>query len=105
MRPRPREATAENRPFLRGDCDNDGETCSGVQDALFLLNWLFLGRAEPPCRSACDPDGNGALELADAVSGLNFCFAGAAPPLAPFPECGTSTNADAALGCESSACE
>ena len=43
----------------------DGEACSGVNDALELLSWLFLGRAEPPCRAACDPDGNGELELAD----------------------------------------
>jgi hypothetical protein len=84
-------------PFLRGDCDGDADACSGVNDALVLLSWLFLGKAEPPCLAACDPNGNGELELADAVSGLNFCFKGSAAPAMPFPSCGLgNTNADIA---------
>ena len=89
--------------FLHGDCDGDGDACSGVNDALTLLSWLFLGRTTPPCLAACDPDGNGELELADAVYGLNFCFQGTDAPVAPFPECGTGT--DSTLGCETSGCE
>ena len=89
--------------FLRGDCNGDGEACSGVSDALELLSWLFLGRGEPSCLAACDPDGNGELELADVVYGLNFCFQGTDSPVAPFPGCGPGT--DAALSCEASACE
>ena len=91
--------------FIRGDCDGDGNPCSGVNDALELLSWLFLGRAAPPCRAACDADGNNELELADAVYGLNFCFKGFGAPAAPFPGCGRGTEADAALGCERSSCE
>ena len=91
--------------FLRGDCNGEGSPCSSVNDALELLNWLFLGRAEPPCLAACDADGSGELELADAVYGLNFCFEGTAVPVAPFPECGVGTETDVALGCEASACE
>ena len=91
--------------FLRGDCDGDGNACSGVGDALELLSWLFLGNAELSCRAACDPNGDGELELADAVYGLNFCFKGTDAPLAPFPVCGPGTKADAALGCETSTCE
>ena len=93
------------RPFLRGDCDGDGDACSGVADAVELLNWLFLGRTVPPCLAACDPDGNGELELADAVYGLNFCFKGTDAPVTPFPGCGPGTEMDTALGCEASACE
>ena len=92
-------------PYVRGDCDGDGTPCSGVNDALELLSWLFLGRSEPPCLAACDPDGNGELELADAVYGLNFCFKGSDAPVEPFPACGVGTDADQALGCEISACE
>jgi hypothetical protein len=55
-----------------------------------------------PCLVPCDPDGNGQLELADAVYGLYFCFAGTDAPVAPFPECGTGTETDAALGWEAS---
>lgn len=92
--------------FLRGDCDADGVCCSGVNDALVLLGWLFLGSSRPGCLSACDLDGNGGAELTDAVYGLNFCFAGRAPPVAPFPDCGPGTDADLAVGCETSAnCE
>ena len=92
--------------FLRGDCDQDGNACSGVNDALELLSWLFLGRTEPPCLAACDPDGNGTLELADAVYGLNFCFAGRAAPVEPYPACGTgSLPGDRDLGCNGAACQ
>ena len=90
--------------FLRGDCDGDGNPCSGVNDALELLSWLFLGRTAPPCLAACDPDGNGELELADAVYGLNFCFKGAGAPVAPFPECGPGVRTDTPLACETSNC-
>ena len=90
--------------FLRGDCDGDDNACSGVNDALELLNWLFLGRTQPPCLAACDPDGSGELELADAVYSLNFCFAGTDAPVVPFPGCGVGTAVDIALGCEASNC-
>jgi hypothetical protein len=95
----------EPNDLIRGDCDGDGRACSGVHDALALLNWLFLGRSAPPCLAACDPDGNGELELADAVYALNFCFKGTDPPVAPFPACGPGAEADAVLGCETSTCE
>ena len=91
--------------FLRGDCDQDGNACSGVNDALELLSWLFLGRTEPACRAACDPDGNGELELADAVYGLNFCFKGTDAPVAPFPVCEPGKDTDIALGCDTSGCD
>ena len=99
------ERPSDGPDFVRGDCDGDGDACSGVSDALELLSWLFLGRTEPPCLAACDPDGNGTLELADAVYGLNFCFAGTDAPVAPFPACGVGTEADMAMGCETSNCQ
>jgi hypothetical protein len=86
-------------PFLRGDCDGDGDACSGVNDALTMLSWLFRGDTRPPCVAACDANGDGETELTDAVYGLDYCFTGTASPPAPFPECGTGTEADAALGC------
>ena len=91
--------------FVRGDCDGDSSSCSGVNDALTLLSWLFLGRTEPPCLAACDPDGNGKLELADAVYSLNFCFTGTEAPVAPFPGCADGTESDSVLGCANSTCE
>ena len=87
--------------FVRGDCDGDGNACSGVSDALNLLSWLFLGNAKPPCLASCDTNGNGEADLTDAVFGLDFCFKGTAPPVAPFPACGAGTlPEDDVLGCE-----
>jgi hypothetical protein len=94
------EATPLPVPFLRGDCDGDRNACSGVNDALTLLSWLFRGDTRPPCVAACDTDGNGETELTDAVYGLDYCFTGTAPPAAPFPGCGPGTKSDVALGCD-----
>ena len=90
--------------FIRGDCDGDGSPCSGVNDALVLLNWLFLGRNVPPCLVACDPDSSGTLNVLDAIHGLNFCLVGAAPPGAPFPDCGPADDSDRTLSCATSTC-
>lgn len=90
-----------SRPFVRGDCDGDGDGCTGVNDALALLSWLFQGAEAPSCVAACDQDGNGDAELTDAVFGLDFCFQGTTPPAAPFPGCGLGPlPSDQALGCE-----
>ena len=86
--------------FVRGDCDGDGNACTGVNDALTLLNWLFQGSAAPGCVAACNTDGVGGIELTDAVFGLNFCFAGLLPPPSPRPDCGAGELPDdETLGC------
>ena len=88
--------------FIRGDCDGDGNSCTGVNDALVLLNWLFQGSAAPGCIAACNADGVGDVQLTDAVFGLNFCFGGFAPPPAPHPDCGVGElPEDEAVGCAS----
>jgi len=90
-------------PFIRGDCDGDGQVTGSVTDAIFLLNYNFLGGGTPPCFAACDIDGDGMFTgmVTDAVYILNFNFlGGVAPPPAPFPGCGLSTiETDVALGC------
>jgi ELWxxDGT repeat protein len=87
------------KAFIRGDCDSDGTACSGVNDALTLLGWLFRSDTQPPCVAACDTDGNGEAELTDAVYGLDYCFTGTTPPPTPFPVCGRGTEAAVALAC------
>jgi len=87
--------------FVRGDCDGDGNACTGVADALRLLSWSFLGGAAPACLWACNADGNSELEgITDAVFGLTFCFLGGPSPLAPYPDCGPAAPGDAEIGCE-----
>jgi hypothetical protein len=60
--------------------------------------WRFRIR-----ESCCfDTDGDGTVRgvVTDAIYLLSFNFLGGPPPPAPFPECGSGTPADEALGCE-----
>ena len=70
-------------------------------DAVFLLNFTFLGGEAPPCRAACDANGDGDTgSVTDAVVILNFFFLGGGPPAAPYPACGPGAlPSDARLGC------
>ncbi len=88
-------------PFLRGDCNGDG-AIGGVTDAVFLLNFNFLGGGSPPCLAACDSNGDGeAGGVTDAVYLLGFNFLGGQQPPPPFPECSPSDLVtDEALGCQ-----
>jgi len=89
-------------PFIRGDCNGDGAVTGQVTDAVFLLNYNFLGGPAPPCSAACDINGDGAWtgQVTDAVYILNYNFLGGPSPPAPFPGCGLSTlESDKALGC------
>ena len=76
--------------FLRGDCDGDGTASGVVTDAVFLLNFNFVGGPAPPCLAACDADGSGDVRgvVTDAIYLLNFNFLGGPPPVEPFPACG-----------------
>ena len=86
------QPTTEEIVFLRGDCDGDGKAEGTVTDAVFLLQYNFLGGTKPPCLAACDGDADGKVEgiPVDAVYLLRFNFLGGPPPKAPFPNCGPS---------------
>ena len=89
-------------PFIRGDCNGDGAVTGQVTDAVFLLNYNFLGGQAPPCSAACDVNGDSAWtgQVTDAVYLLNYNFLGGTPPPAPYPGCGLSTKeSDQTLGC------
>lgn len=83
----------KNSPlFLRGDVDSD----QGIEltDAVFTLNYLFIGGRIPACLDAADVNDNASVELTDAIFILNYLFIGGRLPAAPFPECGQDTTAD-----------
>jgi hypothetical protein len=92
-------------PLIRGDCNADGLVSGQVSDAIFMLNYNFLGTVERlPCAAACDANGDGAFQgsVTDAIFLLNHNFLGGGEPPRPYPGCGFGTAAgDLLLGCES----
>ena len=93
-------------PFLRGDCNGDGDISSGgvLTDVIFLLEFDILGNGEVRCRASCDYNGDGAVGSADTITDviyfLTFSILGGPPPPAPFPTPGASTSPeDLRLGC------
>jgi len=89
-------------PFIRGDAN--GDSTVDISDATTMLNWLFLGAAEPGCVASTDSNGDGVVNISDPTHLLNFLFLGGSAPPAP-SECGNSEAAgDEALGCASGGC-
>jgi hypothetical protein len=70
--------------FLRGDAD--GKLSVGLTDAVFTLNFLFLGGPKPACEDAADSNDDGAVNVSDAVFTLGFLFLGSERPPFPGPE-------------------
>ncbi|MBI4583530.1 MAG: hypothetical protein HY717_05870 [Planctomycetes bacterium] len=83
--------------FLRGDANLD--EVADLSDAIFSLEFLFLGTREPECRKSLDADDNGVLEITDPIRLLEHLFLGAAAPPPPFPACGLDSTSDS-LPCE-----
>ena len=85
--------------FRRADSNADGVT--NLADAVFSLQYLFLGLEEPSCLDAADADDDGAIGLADAVFTLSGLFQGGPLPPAPGSDvCGVDPSADG-IACES----
>ncbi len=84
--------------FLRGDGNGDGTI--DLADAVYTLNYLFLGGAAPACLDAADVDDSGEVQLTDAIYTLGFLFSGGAPPPVPWPDCGEDPTAEG-LDCAS----
>lgn len=79
----PGVATCVRTLFHRGDPDATGVV--DITDAIFVLQYLFVGGAVPPCLEAADIQDDGAVDIADAVAILLHLFAGNAPPAPPGP--------------------
>ncbi len=93
----------EVNPFHRGDANADGR--ADVSDAVFLLDFLFLGGSAPTCIESADADNGGGVDISDAVYVLGFLFLGGPLPAAPGPppeDCGFDPDppgSSGALGC------
>lgn len=96
-------AEIEAGTFRRGDADDSGRL--NITDAIFVLNWLFLGSANPGCTDAADVDDNGRNNITDAIQLLQFLFLGGPPPPAPGrDDCGIDPSADPLSDCDYQSC-
>lgn len=79
--------------FSRGDANADSQV--DLSDAVFLLNFLFLGAGNPLCPDAADINDDGGLNLSDAVYLLNRLFLGGLEIAIPGRfECGADPTGD-----------
>jgi hypothetical protein len=84
---------APETEFTRGDSNFDDRI--DVSDAVFTLNFLFLGGIKPACDDAVDTDDTGSMDITDAVRLLDHLFRSGPAPPAPHPEPGPDPTADA----------
>jgi hypothetical protein len=69
-----RVTVAPEITIFRGDSNGDGLLT--IADAIFTLQYLFLGGEAPSCPSAADFDANGRIEMFDAIETLSNLFLG-----------------------------
>jgi len=77
---------------LNGDVN--GDQAIDISDAVYLMNFLYLGGPEP-APLACEPfesvkngdiDGSGAFEVTDPIRLLNYLFQGGPEPVEGCPK-------------------
>ena len=81
-----------SKQFIRGDANSDGQV--DLSDAIYILNWLFLGEQGPECWDRADANDDGVLDISDPVYILLFLFKGQNPIPTPYPDAGLDTTAD-----------
>jgi parallel beta-helix repeat protein len=69
--------------FVRGDANDDGEIT--IEDAIFLLNYLFKQGSAPYPLDAGDANSDSEVDLADVVYLLNYLFGDGPPPAEGVP--------------------
>lgn len=84
--------------FVRGDANSD---CGvDITDAVFILNYLFLGGTHPECEDAADTNDTGTLDISDGIFLLTYLFLGGDPPPYPGPSVpGRDVTPDALAEC------
>jgi len=85
--------------FRRGDVDADGRL--QLNDAIGILDSLFVSGVAPGCLEAADANDDGHVDVGDTVWTLFHLFAGGPAPPPPGPaSCGRDPTPDG-LGCAS----
>jgi len=82
-----------NTPLGRGDIDyyNDGaDDAVDISDLVYLVDYMFVGGAEPPCWAEANVDGSDSgdgvdgandIDISDLVYLVDYMFVGGDPPL------------------------
>jgi hypothetical protein len=83
--------------IFRGDANDDGEV--ELSDAVYTLDFLFIGGPAPRCPDAADANDDGTLNIADPVTVLQALFTGGATIAPPYPEIGEDPTPDALPPC------
>jgi hypothetical protein len=78
--------------FVRGDVDGDGAIM--INDAIWILHYLFASGPANDCMDSADVNDDGHIDLSDPVSVLSYLFAGGDQPPPPFPEPGEDPTPD-----------
>lgn len=86
---RPKPLPAE---FRRGDANADGQF--DLSDAVYTLEYLFVGGPVPSCMKTADADDDGRLLIGDAIYFLGYLFQSRPAPPEPFTGCGNDPSAD-----------
>jgi hypothetical protein len=66
----------------QGECgDANYDLAVNVSDAVYIINYVFVGGGEPQPVLACgDANTDGAVNVSDAVYIINYVFVGGGPP-------------------------
>ena len=93
---------AQERPFIRGDVNQDSVT--DISDAVAALFHLFAPNREASCEKAADANDDGSVDVSDPIYTLEYLFQGGprAPP--PVDVCGVDATPDD-LTCNATWCE
>ncbi len=79
--------------FRRADSNVDSVV--NVADAIYIIQWQFVGGAAPPCMDSADANDDGLVNLADTIFIIQWQFAGGIGPAAPGPtNCGDDPTPD-----------
>ncbi len=62
-----------------GDANLDGGV--NIGDAVFILNWVFMGGPAPECSNAADVNNDCVLNIGDVVALITHIFKGGPPPI------------------------
>lgn len=83
--------------FVRGDATYDQTV--NIADAIFMLDYLFIGGAPSVCPDAADTNDDGILNIGDAIYSLSYLFSGGETIPYPYPGYGLDPTEDSLGPC------